>query len=420
MLRPNAWRVAWTVWLLASCDSQVPSPRLTAVQPARAHTDRELRLRILGADLLPAWEIDLGTATRTGDARSFAGWLQVGGSRVGLQDFAWLGAGQLTATLPAGLPAGRASLTVRDPRGETAELNGGFESLGADASAPVIVLEQPGADAVTAPGARLRAQLTVQDDGGLSEVRWQLRTSDIGSATSSGRCPLSLGAPSVACSFELAFPDTLPPGASIELVAEAADTASVPNTGRASRSFVLGARPTLLAVSPARGGTAGGTEVVVRGSGFLPGSRVFFGRGLLQPQGGVRLDDRTITGRTPANSEGGALVRVETPLGDARPLEGQTLFEFAPPPVVRSINPAVASPAGGTALQVTGEHFTGDTRLLAGLSLRSAVPLASQTVVSGTEIRATTLPAQGRITVFAVDPNTGWGALADALDVSGP
>ena len=69
---------------------------------------------------------------------------------------------------------------------------------------------------------------------------------------------------------------------------------------------------------------------------------------------------------------------------------------------------------------MTGEHFTADTRLLAGLSLRSAVPLASQTVVNATEIRATTLPGQGRMTLFAVDPNTGWGALADALDVSGP
>jgi hypothetical protein len=175
-------------------------------------------------------------------------------------------------------------------------------------------------------------------------------------------------------------------------------------------------------VSPARGGTAGGTEVVVRGSGFLAGSRVFFGRGLLQPQGGIRLDDQTITGRTPAHAEGGALVRVETPLGDARPLEGETLFEFSPPPVVRTLAPAVASAAGGTALQVTGEHFTADTRLLAGPSLRSAVPLAGQSVVSATEIRGITLPgASGvRMTVFAVDPNTGWGALPDGLDVQAP
>jgi hypothetical protein len=421
MLRPNAWRVAWAVGLLAGCDSLTPSPRLTAVQPARSHTDRALRLQILGAELLPAWEIDLTTATRTGDARGFSGSLEVGATRVALREFSWLGPGQLSATLPPGLPAGRATLALRDPRGQPARLPGGFESLGADASAPVILFAQPAAGAATAPGARMRAEINVQDDSGLHDVRWELRRPDLG-PISSGVCPLSKGASTIDCSFELAFPDQLGSGAAVELAVEATDEAGTPNVGRASRSFVLGPRPAVVLVSPARGGTAGGTEVVVRGNGFLAGSRVYFGRGLLQPQGGIRLDDQTITGRTPAHAEGGALVRVETPLGDARPLEGETLFEFSPPPVVRTLVPAVASAAGGTALQVTGEHFTADTRLLAGPSLRSAVPLAGQTVVSTTEIRGTTLPAAAgvRMTVFAVDPNTGLGALPDGLDVQAP
>jgi hypothetical protein len=42
--------------------------------------------------------------------------------------------------------------------------------------------------------------------------------------------------------------------------------------------------------------------------------------------------------------------------------------------------------------------------------------------VSTTEIRGTTLPAAAgvRMTVFAVDPNTGLGALPDGLDVQAP
>jgi hypothetical protein len=418
MLRPNAWWLAWAVGMLASCDSHVPSPRLTAVQPARAHTERPLRLRLLGAELLPAWEFDLDTATRTGDARGFAGSLRVGSTGVALTDFAWLAPDQLSATLPPGLPAGKATLMIRDPRGATDELEAAFDSLGADHSAPVIAFEQPPSSAPTAPGARLRAEVTVQDDGGLASIDWELRHAGV--TADAGRCPVSSGAATVTCSFELAFPETLSAGDLVELVVQALDTASAANRGQASRPFVLGARPTVVAVSPGHGGTAGGTEVVVRGSGFLPGSRVYFGRGLLQPQGGVRLDDQTITGRTPANSLGGALVRVETPLGDARPAAGETLFEYAPPPTVRSLAPAVASAAGGTALQVLGEHFTSDTRLLAGTSLRSAVPLAGQTVVSGTEIRGITLPGAGLMTVFAVDPHTGWGALPDGLDVRAP
>ena len=95
--------------------------------------------------MLPAWEIDLATATRTGDARGFSGSLRDRrGTRVALQDFAWRGPGP--AVGDAGLRAapGHGTLAIRDPRGQTAELPDGFESLGRDASAPVILFEQPG------------------------------------------------------------------------------------------------------------------------------------------------------------------------------------------------------------------------------------------------------------------------------------
>jgi hypothetical protein len=416
MLRPSAWWLAWAVGVLVSCDGHPPMPRLTAVQPARAHTDRSLRLRLLGTDLWPAWQLDLTTGTRTGDARDFSGELRGATGVQALTEFAWLGSGELSATLPVGLAAGRYAVALRDPRGAQAQLADGFESLGADTDPPLIRLEQPANGARTAPGARLPARLSVEDAGSVAAVRWELRRT---TPLTEGRCPVAPGAATVTCSFEIAFPDDVSPGETLELQVEATDGAELPNVARISRSFLLGPRPALLEVTPPRGGTGGGTEVVIRGSGFLPGSRVYFGRALLQPEGGIRLDDGTLTGRTPPHAEGGALVRVETPLGDARASEGQGLFEFAPPPTPRQLVPSAAPAAGGAELVVTGDHFTGTTRLLAGTSLRTAVPLPGQLVVSASEMRAISPVGQGRISLFAVDPYTGWGGLPDAL-VLGP
>ena len=419
MLRPNAWRVACLVGLLASCEGSPPAPRLAAVVPARAFSDRPIRVQLLGQDFLPAYQIDLHTGSRTGEASGFSGQVVGDGVVAPLSDFSWRGTDQLTATLAPGLPAGTHPVVLQDPRGARTELPAGFQSLGPDRQGPVISELPPAPDRTTAPGARLRLHISIDDPSGVTAARWEVRN-PVG-VPLTGRCPVDpAGATTSMCGIELVVPEQLP-GQPLEIFVEATDQAHPVNVGNLIRTFAVGPRPTLLSVTPARGGTAGGTEVVVRGTGFRPGSRVYFGRTLLQPGGGIRLDDQTISGRTPAHPEGGARVWVETPLGDARLSTAQTLFEFDPPPVLRALDPAVAPSTGGTALRAIGEHFTAQTRLLAGPSLRAAVPLADQVVLSATEIRATTLPGPGqtRTTVFAVDPDNGWTALADGLTFTG-
>jgi hypothetical protein len=88
--------------------------------------------------------------------------------------------------------------------------------------------------------------------------------------------------------------------------------------------------------------------------------------------------------------------------------------------VLRSVQPPVILPSGGTALRVLGENFTPRTRLMVGLTQRAAVLLPDQVVHSATEIQATSLPGEGRTNLYAVDPDVGWSALEGALTFTTP
>jgi hypothetical protein len=426
-VRPIGRRVACALGLLhhlaaaAGCDSSPPVPRLSAIVPERAYGDRPLRVLLRGSGLLPAYRIDVATGQRTGDASGFSGW--VGDEpQVPLTDFTWRDPDELSATLAPGLPAGVHTVVVTDPRGARGELLQGFQSLGHDQVGPAIVIERPPSGTPLAPGSRLSGRLVVSDDSQVVRVDW--RVAGPAATLASGGCPVDPGPVVVACELELTLPASLAAGDTVELAVTATDASPTPNQGSATRVFTLRAPPAVADVAPKKGGTAGGSEVVVRGEGFLPGSRVYFGRALLQPDGGIRLDDGTITGRTPPHPRGYAVVRAVTPLGEARV---DTLFEFLPAPAVRSVEPAVADSAGGTLLRVTGDNFGAATRILVGRTLRGATPLAGQTRVSATEIQGLA-PARAaatsidlpdvRLSVFAVDPLAGWGALPDGLGFS--
>ena len=223
MLRPNAWRVAWAVGLLASCDSRVPSPRLTAVQPARAHTDRALRLRSSAPSCCPPGRSTSAPPPAPATPGASPVRCRSAPRSVALQDFAWLGPGQLSATLPSGLPAGRA--TAGDPRSPGPDRRAArrLRVAGRRRQRPghrVRAARRPTPPPPRAPGCGRR--LTVQDDSGLNEVRWELRR--VRRRPDQLRSlPAVARGPHRRCSFELAFPDTCRPAPSVELAVEAID-----------------------------------------------------------------------------------------------------------------------------------------------------------------------------------------------------
>jgi hypothetical protein len=140
---------------------------------------------------------------------------------------------------------------------------------------------------------------------------------------------------------------------------------------------------------PPRGASAGGTPVLLEGSGFL---RDFAGSGsAARSQTTIRfgsnqvqdfqiIDDRTIELRTPPGVAGATSVSVQNPNGR---FVCNSCFTYFDELVVTSFSPREGPVAGGTVVTLTGQGFTEDTHVLFGASSSPRV-----TFVSSTELRA--------------------------------
>lgn len=210
------------------------------------------------------------------------------------------------------------------------------------------------------------------------------------------------------CDFRFVVPDQLLAGEVFELLVTATDDAPRANRATLARSFLLQARPTLASIAPGAGSADGGTDVIVRGHGFGPGTRVLFGNVALEPDGGLLLDDGTVAGKTPPHAPGVTVVRVLTPLGDVR--EDGT-FEYLAVPALLTVEPARALSTGGSPLRIRGQNFSAATRISFGKSLATAVGLAQASFIDPNEIRGVAPSGEGTVTVFAVDPQAGWAQL---------
>ena len=115
--------------------------------------------------------------------------------------------------------------------------------------------------------------------------------------------------------------------------------------------------PTVTAISPNSGTTAGGTNVTITGTNFTGATGVTIGGAAAT---GVTVVSATsITATTPAGSAGTASVVVTTPGGSNA---ANTLFTYqVPAPTVTAISPNSGTTAGGTTVTITGTNFTGAT-----------------------------------------------------------
>jgi hypothetical protein len=139
--------------------------------------------------------------------------------------------------------------------------------------------------------------------------------------------------------------------------------------------------PTVSAISPSSGSTAGGTSVAMSGTHFTGATAVTID--------GVAVssftvdNDTTITASTPVGTVGAKDIVVTTPEGIAT---GSGLFTYFPPtPALSAISPTSGSTAGGTAVTLTGTNLTGASAVTIG-----GAACASVSVVSATSITCTT------------------------------
>lgn len=411
----RAMRFRWallqlSVGLALGCEN--PQPTLTAVEPAQAYSDSDLRLSLVGRDFVPATILDPLSGRRIATSDGFSARIGKGGAWAKLDGLDWLSTGVLAASFSGDaarwLPAGSLDLEVTDPRGYVATLTGAFMELGADGTAPSITFTSPAPDALFAAGMGLRGGFLASDSppGTIAELGWTSYENGLARATA--RCLLTPGQGHADCGFQVTLSPTLGEGDVVRIVADATDASANRNRAEASLSIILRGRPSVLSIFPDRGGTAGGTDVVITGTGFLPGSQAALDGELLFPDGGIVVDESTISGHVPAHAAGSATLAVGTPLGNAG---GSTLYTYLPPPRIASITPGSSAAAGTTAVAITGDNFSASTHIYFGTTLTGALPLQELFLQSETSIIGRAPPGSGQTTVWAFDEALGFSKL---------
>jgi hypothetical protein len=394
------------------CGDGAPAAIISQVMPYRSYSDRPLRVTILGQGFLPAFQIDPAGGGRRGEAGSF--WGRVGTDTpppVSLHDFDWIDKNTLTATMDQGLPVGPHTVEVTDPRGQSASRQEAFWSLGRDDDPPSVTFEEPPMGTPVVGGTMLDVAISAFDPepGSLANLKWQSFAGD--NLIDEKDCRFEDTHARARCDFQVVVPGWLGPGDQFLLKATAIDTAPLPNRAYATMTFTVQRPPAVVGISPTLGGIAGGTDLVLRGNGFVPGTRVYVGGLLLLPDGGTIMDSQTIFGRTPPHSEGPATVLVRTPIGEV-PLTD--IFLYAQPPQIETIQPEIGDPDGGP-FRVRGQRFTKSTQIFFGDSLAGAEPCEVQMVNSDTEIEGTAPAGRGRTSVWAFDPDLGFSRLPDGF-----
>jgi hypothetical protein len=411
---------------LVGCAGHEPQPRIDAVEPALAYTDGDIRLVLTGAGFLPSFRLDPVTGERVATMEDFSGRVGCESTRLPLSNFGWVGPTQISASLDIqdadDLAVGPCDVEITDPRGNKAVLTAGFRAMGRHTFAPALTIVSPAGGDPYAPGCTIHGHVTAADQppGTMTGLTWTY--AEFGNADESesrrvtGTCPFEPGSVSVDCTFDVSISSDLLPGTEVTLTIAASDDAAPPNQTSVKYPIRLTPIPTVDLVRPATGGVAGGTNVVIKGSGFVAGSRVSFGDSLLIPNGGIVVDPQTITGYAPAHPAPGSVpVIVQSRLGVASSASG---FEYLPRPQILSISPNYAKQGTDTDVQVLGTNFTADTIIYLGRTLADAKSLKNPSWLSISGIIRGTVPAAsapGRTTVWAFDANNGWTSLPNGF-----
>ncbi len=148
--------------------------------------------------------------------------------------------------------------------------------------------------------------------------------------------------------------------------------------------------PTVQAVSPGSGPSAGGTSVAITGTRFTGATAVDFG---ITPATKFTVDSRTQITATAPPGTGTVGVTATTPCGTSATGTADQ-YTYVPAPTVTGISQTSGPTAGGTTVTITGTHFTGATGIDFGKT-----PATKFTLDSDTRITATAPTGTGTVDV---------------------
>lgn len=412
---------------LLGCAGSEPHPRIDSIDPAQAYTDRGLWLTLIGSDFIPSFRIDPGSGARVATMEGFSGRIGGGLNWESLIDFGWIGPTQISVGLAkehvGDLPVGPCDVEITDPRGRVAKLRDGFFALGFEPP-PVVTVTSPVIGPKYVPGGTIHAVVTATTPppGHMTALTWTYTEPKAVDGTQrnpvKAACPSLPGATSIDCAFDVTISSNLDPGMTVNLDIAAFNDAVPPYNQTVKPSPIgLTPRPTVSLVTPKAGGVAGGTNVVIQGSGFERDSRVYFDNSLLIPNGGIFVAPEIISGYAPAHVAGLVLVTVRSHLGIA---SWDQKFEYRPGPQISQITPSVGVQGKETSVEVHGANFTNTTIIYLGHTLANAVPLTDPKWASDGEIDGVVPGGSGQATVWAFDPNDGWTSLPDGFSWIAP
>jgi len=251
---------------LVGCGSNgpQPQPRIDAVDPAQAYTDRDIRLVLTGAGFVPSsFRLDPVSGQQVAVMEGFSGRVGIEPTWAPLTDFAWASTAQISASLnledPDDLGVGPCDVEITDPRGRKAVLPAGFLALGRDTVAPVVTVTSPAVGDLYAPGDTIHVEVTavVPPPGQMTALTWTYTEPAVADGSQRSPvmsvCRLSPGSNQIGCTFDVTISADLEPGMTVELEFVASDNAVPPNQTTVDIPILLSALPT---VSPATPQTA--------------------------------------------------------------------------------------------------------------------------------------------------------------------
>jgi hypothetical protein len=158
-------------------------------------------------------------------------------------------------------------------------------------------------------------------------------------------------------------------------------TAGGTSATSASDLYTYEALPTVTAVAPAAGPTAGGTTVTITGTGFVAGASVSFAN--LSATNVVVVNATTITATSPAHGAGTVNVTVTTP-GGTSGTSSAARFTYLVAPTVTKLAPSSGPAAGGTAVTINGTGFVAGATVAFGNKQATNVVVVSATTITAT------------------------------------
>ncbi|PWN00886.1 hypothetical protein DJ010_21410 [Nocardioides silvaticus] len=353
------WRVATVV------------PAITAITPTSGPPSGGTSVVITGTGFTGATKVLFGTAPAA--------------------SFTVDSATRITAVSPPSATVGVRAITVTTPGGVSPAVTAGRFTYAAPAPVPVLTSIAPASGPVA---------------GGTSVV---VKGTGFTGATKVlfGTAPATRFTVNSATQITAVSPPSATPGAQAITVT----TAGGVSAAVTAAAFTYAApAPAVTSIAPSSGPIAGGTDVVIKGTGFTGATKVLFGTA---PAASFTVDSATqITAVSPTSATTGLrAVTVTTASGTSAAVTAAAFTYTAPVPVLTSIAPSSGPIAGGTAVVITGTGFSGATRVKFG----NAGLAPSFTVDSATQITAISPPSTAiGLRAITVTTPGGTSAYVDA------